>query len=354
MQQTPLYDEHLAQGARVIDFHGWALPVQYCGIVLEHLHTRAHTALFDTCHMAEFRVRGRSALQAFDRLICNDMVNLAVGKCRYGAILDEAGGIIDDAIGMRLSDDELYVVTNAGPIEQVSPLLRQAGARDVSGDTAKIDVQGPGSRDVLLRIGLEAAAPLRFYTVTQTEWRGHPVVLSRTGYTGELGYELYIPNEAAVALWRALLEVKDVLPAGLGARDTLRTEMGYPLSGQDFDESRTPLEAGMERFVARDKEFVGREALAAQRDRGDYSVLRGVRTPDRRAPRPGFEVKAQGTVVGAVASGTFGPSVGYGIGLAYLPRDIPQEQAGGLTAGSKDLPLAVAELPFYTGGTNRA
>lgn len=353
MRQTPLYDEHVAHGARVIDFHGWALPVQYAGIVLEHVHTRTHVALFDTCHMAEFRVRGRHPIEAFDRLVCNDMSNLPLGRCRYGAITNDSGGIIDDTIAMRLDDEELYVVTNAGPYEQVRAILSRAGAVSVSEATAKIDVQGPESREVLARIGLEEAARLRYYTCCRTQWRNQSLVLSRTGYTGELGYEIYLPNELAVPLWRTLLEAENVLPAGLGARDTLRTEMGYPLSGQDFDESRTPLEAGMERFVAWDKAFVGREALAAQRERGDYPVLKGIRTGDRRSPRPGFEARVDGAVVGTVTSGTFGPSVGYGIGLAYLPRGMGEADSSGLTVGPKELPVTVAGLPFYTGGTSR-
>lgn len=349
MLKTPLYDEHVSVGGRVIDFHGWALPVQYTGIVQEHLHTRSGVSLFDTCHMGEFVVRGQRAREAVDRLICNDTLNLPLGRCRYGAILNEEGGIVDDAVTMRLGEDESYVVTNAGPIDEVAALMVAAGAEHVSDATAKIDVQGPGSREVLLKLGLEAAAPLKFYTGCRTEWRGVPIVLSRTGYTGELGYELYMPNELAVPLWRALLEVDGVEPAGLGARDTLRTEMGYPLSGQDFDASRTPLEAGMARFVAWDKEFVGKEALAAQRDRGGYPTLKAIRTEDRRAPRHGFEVKRNGTVVGEIVSGTFGPSVGYGIGLAYLDG----EELAGLTAGPKDLPIAAVGLPFYTGGTCR-
>jgi aminomethyltransferase len=354
MRKTPLHDEHLALGGRVIDFHGWALPVQYVGIVQEHVHTRTNVALFDTCHMGEFVVRGQKAREAVDRLICNDTLNLPLGRCRYGAMLNDDAGIVDDTVTMRLGEDESYVVTNAGPIEEVAALMEAAGAENVSDATAKIDVQGPGSRDVLLRLGLDAATPLRFYTACRTEWRGVPIVLSRTGYTGELGYELYMPNDLAVPLWRALLEVEGVAPAGLGARDTLRTEMGYPLSGQDFDASRTPLEAGMERFIAWDKEFVGRDALTAKKEQDDYPVITAIRTEDRRSPRPGFEVKAQGTVVGTVVSGTYGPSVGYGIGLAYLPQAIEDIHLSELTAGPKDLPIAAVELPFYTGGTCRA
>ncbi len=355
MRQTVLHDEHAALGGRIVDFQGWALPVQYVGIVQEHLHTRSRVSLFDTCHMAEFLVRGPEGMAAFDRLVSNEMTTLAVGRCRYGAILNDSAGIVDDAIAMRLSEDELYVVTNAGPYEAVAALLKAEvpGLSDETPATAKIDVQGPGSRSVLVEVGLEAAASLRYYTVCRTQWQGCDVILSRTGYTGELGFEVYLPNDRAVALWRALLAHDGVQPAGLGARDTLRTEMGYLLSGQDFDESRTPLEAGMERFVRLDREFRGRDALVAQRDRGDYPMLTGIRTSDRRAPRHGFEIQADGRTVGIVTSGTFGPSVGYGIGLAYLPRDIRAESPKNLAAGPRGLDVEPVEVPFYTAGTFR-
>lgn len=354
MRYTPLHSEYARSGGKVVDFHGWALPVQFSGIVQEHLHTRRKTALFDCSHMGEFVITGEEAIHAFDGLVCGDMVNLAVGRCRYSAVLNAQGGMIDDVIAMRLAPEVLYAVTNGGPLEQVSALLTTAHPhiRDVSDETAKIDVQGPTSRDVLRRLGFAAVDSLRFYQATRCPWEGTDVVLSRTGYTGELGFELYVPNDRAVALWRALLEQEGVLPAGLGARDTLRTEMGYPLSGQDFDESRTPLEASMVRFIAWDKEFVGRDALMAQREHGGYDVLVAIQTDDRRAPRHGFEISADGVAVGTVTSGTFGPSVGHGIGLAYVR---PDKGAPGtaLTAGPKALPIVTATLPFYTSGTYR-
>jgi aminomethyltransferase len=353
MRKTPLYDEHVALDAKVVDFHGWALPVQYTGIVQEHLHTRSQVTLFDTCHMGEFLVRGRDRIAAFDNLWCGDASSLALGRCRYGVFLNTAGGIIDDTIVMRLAEDELYVVTNAGPLDAVSALLTSSEARaeDLSEATAKIDVQGPQSRDVLTTLGFKDAATLAYYRACRSRWREFDIVLSRTGYTGELGYEIYLPVEAAVPLWRALLKVDGVLPAGLGARDTLRTEMGYTLSGQDFDETRTPLEANLARFIKWDKDFVGREALVAQRNTA-HDLLVGLRTPDRRAPRHGFEIARDGSTVGIVTSGTFGPSVGHGIGLGYLPKDFPKDAAG-LNAGPRDLPVALAVLPFYTAGTSR-
>ena len=223
---------------------------------------------------------------------------------------------------------------------------------DVSDETAKIDIQGPIARDILVNEILECAS-LKYYQARHAKWKGVDIVLARTGYTGELGYELFVPNGIAVDLWRRLLSYPDVKPAGLGARDTLRTEMCYGLSGQDFDESRTPLEAGMASFIAWDKEFVGRDALIAKRDAGGYPVLAPIKTGDRRAPRHGFDVTHDGEVVGVVTSGTFGPSVGHGVGFAYVPESLAKPGTK-LTAGPKDLEIETTTIPIYTAGTCRA
>lgn len=354
MRHTPLYEEHKARGGKMVDFYGWALPVQYTGIVQEHLHTRAKVSLFDCSHMGEFRITSSDAVRQYDKLVLSDVDAIPVGRGRYGAILNESGGIIDDCITIKLGEDELYVVTNAGPLDMVSAIITadNPGAEDVSSQTAKIDVQGPLARDILLAAGFAAAAELRYFSVTLTEWGGGEVVLSRTGYTGELGYELFMPTIIAVALWRELSDQDDVEPAGLGARDTLRTEMGYGLSGQDFDQARTPLEARLDRFIAWDSDFTGKEALEAQQRAGGYPVLTAIRTRDRRAPRHSFEVRANNEVVGAVTSGTFGPSVGHGIGLAYVPENLAKPGTR-LTAGPKGLPLETVELPFYKTGSFR-
>jgi len=351
MQHTPLYEEY-RHDAKVVDFHGWALPVQFAGIVQEHLHTRAKAGLFDCSHMGEFLLRGGEAIAAFDRLVYSDMQGLGVGRCRYSAILNAQGGIIDDCVGLKLSQDELYVVTNAGPLEAVWALLQPCGALDLTDATTKIDLQGPLSREILMEAGLEGLAPLKYWTGIRSAWRGHEIIITRAGYTGELGYELFVPNEAGPALWRTLLAHPEVAPCGLGARDTLRTEVGYPLNGEDLNPSKTPLESGMERFIAWDKDFVGKEALEAQRGT-EHTVLTAIRSLDRRAPRHGFELKQDGTMLGRVTSGTFGPSLGFGVGLADLPKAMA---VPGITlqAGPRNLPVETAAVPIYQGGTCRA
>lgn len=354
MRQTPLLDEHKANGGKIVDFSGWALPVQYTGILSEHEHTRTKASIFDCSHMGEFSIKGQEAIAAYEPLIVSDVSAIKTGRARYGFLLNDDGGIIDDLITMRLDEDELFVVTNAGPLDQVSILFTKSvpGLKDISAETAKIDIQGPLSREILAGIGVPIAKELRYFGLSRAEWEGYPLIVSRTGYTGELGYELFMPNEAAAPLWRAFLEVSDVAPAGLGARDTLRLEMGYSLSGQDFDETRTPLEANQGMFVHWQKEFTGRAALEKQREEGGFSVLTPIRTKTRQAPRHGFEVYQEDESVGVVTSGTYGPSVGHGIGLAYLPPDVAQPGVT-LTTGPRRLEIDVTELPFYKGGTCR-
>ncbi len=354
MRQTPLYSEYARHGAKVVDFHGWALPVQFAGILEEHRHTREKAGLFDCSHMGEFHLRGDQAIHAFDRLVFSDMLGLKMGRCRYSGILNGQGGIVDDCVGMRLAEDELYVVTNAGPLEKVAALIGEEipGVDNVSAQTAKLDLQGPLSRGILLELGLEAIAPLKFWQVTRAEWQGHPMIVARAGYTGELGYELYMPNAAAAKVWQLLVEHPDVMPCGLGARDTLRLEMGYPLNGEDVRPFTTPLEADMGRFICWDKHFPGKAVLERQREEGGYMRLTPIVSPNRRAPRHGFELKQDGATVGEVTSGTFGPSVGTGVGLAMLA---PQYTGPGvsLTAGPRDMPVETTELPVYKEGTCR-
>ena len=352
MQKTPLYDSYAPHGAKVVDFHGWALPVQFSGIVQEHLHTRAKAGLFDCSHMGEFLLRGPEAIAVLERLAFSHLATLPVGRCRYSAVLNVRGGIIDDCVALRLSEEEWYLVTNAGPLETVAALLDHADIDNISAATTKIDLQGPRSREILLEIGLADIAPLKYWTGARATWRGVEMVVTRAGYTGELGYELFVPNDAGPALWEALVSHPEVLPCGLGARDTLRCEVGYPLNGEDLHEDKTPLESGMERFIHWDKEFVGKAALEAQRER-PHSVLVAVQSLDRRAPRHGFEVRHEGQVVGQVTSGTFGPSVGTGVGLADVPQALMQPGVP-LLAGPRELPLVTAEIPIYKAGTCRS
>jgi len=354
MQRTALYEVYADTGAKIVDFNGWALPVQFEGIIPEHEQTRNHAGLFDCSHMGEFWIRGREAIEAFDHLVFSEIHKLKQGRCRYSALLNDQAGIVDDCVALRIDDETLYLVTNAAPLDEVEAILSACGdgMDNVSAETTKIDLQGPDSRGIRLEIGLEDIAPMKYWSGIETTWNGKPIVVTRAGYTGELGYELFVPNEIGPDLWNALVNHPGVKPCGLGARDTLRTEVGYPLNGNDLAKDRTPLESGMERFIAWDKNFNGKAILEAQRDAGDYSVLVAIVSPDRRAPRHGFEVKRADTVVGEVTSGTFGPSLGHGVGLARVTQDA-SEPGCTLAAGPRDLEIAVTTIPVYKNGTCR-
>ncbi|NIA15031.1 MAG: glycine cleavage system aminomethyltransferase GcvT [Nitrospiraceae bacterium] len=354
MRRTPLCDVCVDTGAKIIDFHGWSLPLQFTSIIDEHLHVRRKAGLFDCSHMNEFLIEGPQAIRRFSRHVFTEIAALPVGRCRYAGILTAQGGMVDDCVVLRLDEDTLFVVTNAGPVERLTPYLGlgTAGVQDVSGKTAKLDLQGPASREVLLSLGIEAIETLRFWHAKRTKWQGTEILIARAGYTGELGYELYLPNAIAVDLWRLLTGHPLVKPCGLGARDTLRTEMSYPLYGQEITEGHTPLEAGMERFIAWLHPFDAKPAIEAQRDRGCYPVLTAIRTASRRAPRPGFALYRGGRPVGAITSGTYGPSVGHGVGLAYLSRDL-SAPGNRLETGPRDLVIETASMPIYTEGSCR-
>lgn len=354
MLQTALHGEYAACGGKVVDFHGWALPVQFAGIVQEHLHTRSKAGLFDCSHMGEFLLKGEAALEALDRMVYSDMLSLRVGLCRYSAILNDNGGIIDDCVGLRLADDEIYLVTNAGPLDEVAALFDGVtGVTNISNDTAKIDLQGPLSRDILLEFGFECVRDMKYWNGQRTTWRGTEIVITRAGYTGELGYEIFVPNALGPELWRTLVAHPEVAPCGLGARDTLRTEVGYPLNGEDLAPDLTPLECGMERFIAWDSEFPGKAKIIAQRDAGTHHVLVAIKTADRRSPRHAMELTTpDGAAAGMVTSGTFGPSIGTGVGLARVDKAYAAPGTA-LLAGPRALPVEVAEIPVYKDGTCR-
>ncbi|HIA48604.1 MAG TPA: glycine cleavage system aminomethyltransferase GcvT [Candidatus Hydrogenedentes bacterium] len=354
MQKTALHDLHEKMGGKIVDFNGWALPVQFSGIVNEHIHTRTQASLFDCSHMGEYVVKGADAIEAYSREIISDLSKIPVGRCRYGAVLNDAAGILDDLITFRMSEDELYVVTNAGPLEQITDRFcsNNPGMTHVSYETAKIDIQGPMARECALKAGFGTAESLKYFNATWTHWEGHRILLSRTGYTGELGYELFMDNDLAETIWQRFYEMDCVELAGLGARDTLRTEVGYALSGQDFNDAITPLEANMAPFVDWDKDFVGKQALRELRESNDYPVLTPIKTNSRRSPRHNFEVHNEGRAVGIVTTGTFGPSVGHGIGYARIPQELSAPETA-LTAGPKNLEIETCTAPFYSDGTCR-
>lgn len=357
--RTSLFDSHVNLGARMVDFAGWEMPVQYTGILGEHRHTRSRVSLFDTCHMSEFIVRGPGALSALRRALACRLDGLRVGRCRYGFLLNRDGGVIDDLICYRLQPAEYMIVANAGRREADGGALREristeADFSDASDKTAKLDLQGPGALDALLKVANPEPRELPYYGFARMDVAGVDALVSRTGYTGELGYELYVSLDEVVGLWERLLELSDVQPAGLGARDTLRLEMGYPLYGHELDESTTPPEAGLDWALPAHNEYVGAEALARRREEGIRRRLVGVKFEGRRAAREGAPLLADGDEVGRVTSGCFAPSVGAAVALGYVAPGVaePGRVLAAEVRGSR-LPGTVAELPFYEEGTAR-
>lgn len=345
-KRTPLYDQHVAAGARMIEFAGFSMPVEYSGIIAEHKTVRSAAGLFDLSHMGEISVSGPGAAAFVDWAATNNISNLKEGQARYTALCKPDGGIVDDVLIYRRAGDFL-IVANAANIEKDAAWLDylrrswpgeggppvnpdDVSIRDLSDDTALIALQGPKSQAILSRltgVDLDGIKPFRF---VEGPVAGHEALVSRTGYTGEDGFELYIEPAAAAPLWQALLEAgapQGLVPVGLGARDTLRLEMRFPLYGNDIDETTTPLEAGLDFTVKFSKQdFVGKEALDKQRNEGVPRRLIGFKLEGRGIPRQGYALLADGRQVGRVTSGSMSPTLGEPIGMGYV--ETPYAQPG--------------------------
>jgi aminomethyltransferase len=330
LRHTPLEEEHRSLGAKLGAFAGWLMPIEYAGTLAEHRGVRESVGLFDLMHLGKVTLQGPGALDVLQRTVSNDLRKVEAGRAQYNTVLNDRGGIVDDLIVYRLGEDRYFVVPNAANTHKVVDILREeAGGADadieVHEDWCFLAVQGPKSTEVVGDL-LPEAAGLGYMHCTEADFGEVPVILTRSGYTGEVGFELFPPESAVHDMWRSLLEAggsHGIQPIGLGARDTLRLEMGYPLHGQDISEDRTPFEAGLSWAVALEKgEFRGRDALVKQKEDGIPSRLWGLRMSDRLIPRPHFGVFAGAERVGETTSGTFSPSLRVGIGLAYLePRD---------------------------------
>ena len=351
-RRTPLYSRHAALGARMVEFGGWDMPVQYDGVLAEHARVRTDAGLFDTSHMDAFWVEGPGSLDALSRVVTQDLRTLAIGACRYGFLLNEEAGVIDDLIVYRMGEAAWMPVVNAGTAPGDFAWMRKqlAGAdcelRDLRATQGKLDLQGPNAVPILARaLGIDAAG-LRRFRWMRTTAGGHDWIVSRTGYTGEDGVELYAAPEAIDAAWQALTGA-GVRPCGLGARDTLRLEAGLPLYGHELDASTSPAEADLMRFCRKDDPFIGREALLR---RAASPALRLVpfRLAGRQTARNGQTVRrADGTPIGRVTSGSYGPTVGQAIGFAYVvPDEARPDTHWMVDNGRALLPATVATLPF--------
>ena len=359
LRETPLIGRHTALGALVAPFGGWNMPIQYEGIIAEHRWCREKAALFDICHMGEFLYKGDIVTGGLDHLFSFPVSTIPVGRSRYGFLLNDQGGIIDDLIVFRLADAEAMIVVNAATADNdftviTSRLNDPALIRDLSAATGKLDLQGPLSRDILVDLLGPEIAEIPYFRFIRMNILGSEAIVSRTGYTGELGYEIFLPSEKVTQLWDLLAANPGVKPAGLGARDLLRLEVGYSLYGNDLDETITPLEAGLDGFVNFGSPFTGREALLKQQAEGLRRAKIALRVGSRRSPRHHYEVWSGDTRVGTVTSGAFSPMLGCGIGLALVD---PVVAATGtcITIRHENVTMdaTVCGLPFYSGGSLR-
>jgi len=308
------------------EFAGWEMPIHYGSIIDEAKRTRSGCTLFDICHMGEFIIEEPEHSRSFDRAVTGGALRMNAGRCRYGFLLNDNGTVIDDLIIYRFSPTRWMAVVNGGNIECDAHVIRSrlaqcASFEDCSRETAKLDLQGPLAADVLASFAGDEVRQLKYFTFGNFQLFGESCIISRTGYTGEDGFEIYFNAARAGDFWTNFLADARVSPAGLGARDILRIEAGLPLYGDELSESVTPLEAGLERFIDFTKEFTGREALTGQLERGFAKILCAIAVEGRRTPRGGMPVYSEGVTVGAVTSGCFSPHTTCGIGFAYVEKE---------------------------------
>ncbi|MDH3205326.1 MAG: glycine cleavage system aminomethyltransferase GcvT [Gemmatimonadota bacterium] len=364
LKRTSLFDEHVASGGKMVPFAGFEMPVQYpTGITAEHRAVREGVGLFDVSHMGEFVIRGPQALDLVQRISVNDASTLEVGQAQYSAMCTETGGVIDDLLIYRFEDRYMLVV-NASNLDKDWAWVQEHGEtfdvdlQNVSDQTGLLAVQGPRARDTLRPLASIDLDSVRYYRFAEGEVAGVPAVISGTGYTGEDGFELYVSAADAPRVWRAVLEsgaAAGIIPTGLGARDSLRLEMGYALYGNELDDEHTALESGLGWVTKLDKpDFVGRDALAAQKSTGLKRRLVGLQATERGFPRSGYDIVADGTTVGTVTSGTVSPSLGGGIAMGYVPTELAAKgTAVEIDARGRLFAAVVSSTPFYTKGSIR-
>lgn len=361
MKNTPLVQKHEALGAKMAEFAGYNMPISYAGIKVEHQTVREAVGVFDVSHMGEFMVKGEGALELIQKVTSNDVSKLSIGDAQYSCFPNGKGGIVDDLLVYRLGEKEYMLVVNASNIDKDWNWINEhntfgAELSNVSDDFALLAVQGPKAAEALQSLTDVDLSAVKYYTFKQGKFAGlDNIILSATGYTGSGGFELYIPNDAAEAVWEAVFEAgKDygIAPIGLGARDTLRLEMGYCLYGNDIDDTTSPLEAGLGWITKLKKgDFIDSDLLKQQKSEGTTRRLVGFEMIDRGIPRHDYIIEdAEGNEIGKVTSGTQSPSLGKAIGLGYVST--PFTKAGTeiyIAIRKKKIKAAVVKLPFYKG-----
>ncbi|MGA2781243.1 MAG: glycine cleavage system aminomethyltransferase GcvT [Smithella sp.] len=359
MKKTPLYEKHANLNAKIINFGGWAMPVQYTNVIDEHRTTRGAAGLFDICHMGEIEVKGPQALDLLQLVLTRNLADQTIGQVKLSALLNEEGGIIDDLTVYKMDENSYMLVTNATPKDHDWQWIKSiqqekhfnCTLEDMSDRTGKLDLQGPRSEEILQKLTEANLKTLRFYHFCESPVAGFPAIISRSGYTGEDGFEIYAASDVIGEIWDKLMIAgaqSGLKPAGLGARDTLRLEAGMMLNGQDMNESVSPLEVPYSWIVDAHKEFIGEKALMARKNSGSANKLVGIEMTGRGIARHGYKVFHGGKEIGIVTSGTFSPTLNKAIGLAFID----------ITFSAPDTEIAVAirdtmtaakivKLPFY-------
>lgn len=360
MKETPLTQEHIKLGARMMSFAGYNMPVSYSSINEEHLRVRKKAGLFDVSHMGQFFVKGEESLKLVQKISSNDASKLVVGQAQYSCFPNEAGGIVDDFICYKLSDYEYMLVVNAANIQKDFDWIQKANKfkcslTDKSDSYALLALQGPHAADILSKLTDVKVDQIPYYYFATGEVCGKSnVIISATGYTGSGGFELYLNNEDAVQVWNAILEAGqtyDILPIGLGARDTLRLEMGYCLYGNDINDETSPIEAGLSWITKTQKEaeFFSKKIFQKQKADGVHKKLVGFVVHDRRVPRNGYEITDEvGHTIGKVTSGTMSPCLEMPIGLGYVSARYANPGTEiAIQIRNKALNARIVKLPFY-------
>lgn len=362
---TPLYEEHVALGARMVPFAGWNMPVQYSGVVDEHKCVRNSVGIFDVSHMGEFNVTGRGALEFLQKMTLNDVSKILIGQAQYSAFCYENGTLVDDIIIYRRGFDSFFICVNASNIEKDFSWLKEHAPKqgvileNVSDEYAQIAVQGPKSRELVAKVVDIKIADLAYYHFAEGKTLGIPSIIARTGYTGELGYELYVPASAAAKIWKALIQAGSdyhLKPCGLGARDTLRLECGYLLYGNDMDNTTTALECGLSWITKFEKNvFIGKEVLLKQKENGLKKRLIAFEMQDKAIGRHGYKIyslKDGGKEIGVITSGSPSPTLVKNVGMAYVTSDYTKIGSEiWIEIRGEKKPALVVKKPFYIHGS---
>lgn len=357
LKKTPLNQDHYDLGATMVDFGGWDMPVQYTGILEEHKAVRSSCGLFDVSHMGEIWVTGKDATAYINNMISSDIVPQMAGQIKYGVLMMPDGHAVDDLLVYKYTDEKYLIVVNASNTDKDYAWFKeQLGSYDVSIDnqsdqTGEIAIQGPLAEEILQTLTDMNLKEMKYYTFAEGKVDGVDAIVSRTGYTGEDGFEVYVAAAKTSQIWNAILKAGDsrILPCGLGARDTLRFEAKMPLYGHELSDKISPLETGLGRFVELDTKeaFIGREALAKEKAEGRKRKIVGIEMVGRGVARDHMPVKKDGVAVGEITSGSYSPTLGKNLGLAIVPVDYQVDDTVHVEIRGKDVEAKIVKTPFY-------